>query len=653
MHKLIEDFRYRPEVDGLRAIAVLAVVFYHAGLGFSGGFIGVDVFFVISGYLITSLILKDLQNGRFTLGHFWERRIRRIMPAAAVVVLSVLVAGWFLLLPEDYDDLGASALSQSVFSANIYFWRTLDYFASAAEEKPLLHTWSLAVEEQFYLIFPFFLLLLFRLKFLHTRKSLFVVFTVGALLSFAISVWSLQASPLASFYLLPSRAWELLLGSVVALAPHPPDLKQHNGLYGLLSWVGVVAILVPSFTYTSETPFPGMAALPPVLGTAAFIWATNRPDAVGLTASARVLLAAKPVVFVGLISYSLYLWHWPLLAFARYVNVVALPLGFRLGLILLAFALAILSWRLVETPFRRRREGISRWWVFAAGIACLVGLSVLSAAIIARAGFPQRVDPEILKIASIRSERPEMEEIGPREVKSGEVKVLGQGAGGGVKLLLWGDSHGWAVCPGVERFCRENGIEGRAIYYPATPPLVDYVNRSNQGLDARAPEWAKEVIEYVRKNAIKHVLVVGYWSKQSKISPPGQLEHAIRETVRRLHDAGAHVYLMLQVPSHDVPVPDAMARNLFFGQKNTDWRATKADYEAVHERVRRAVADLPKDQVTIIDPEPVFFEKESGRYRAQSNGHVLFYDSHHLSPYGAETFLYPTLQAALAPVLQP
>ncbi len=649
MQNLITDFRYRPEVDGLRAVAVLIVVFYHAGLGFSGGFIGVDVFFVISGYLITSLILKDAQRGTFTLSNFWQRRIRRIMPAAVVLVVFTLVVGWFILLPEDFVGLGNSALSQTFFAANIYFWRTLDYFAVAAEEKPLLHTWSLAVEEQFYVLFPFLLLVLFRFRPLRTKAALLSIFLLGTAASFGVSVWSLVEAPLASFYLLPSRAWELLLGSVVALAPRPGDIGGRPWMLDTTAWAGLAAILVPSWLFTSETPFPGMAALSPVLGTAVFIWATNAPDPGGWRSSARRILAVRPVVFIGLISYSFYLWHWPLLAFARYVNITEPALLVRVGLVLASLVLATLSWRFVETPFRHHGVAKRPVFIFSFAGVSLFLLTALSATVVLNKGFPQRVAPEILEVANVRLQRPEMEEIGIKQVKAGEVKELGGGQRSSPQLLLWGDSHAWALSPAVAKFCRENGIRGQAIYYPATPPLVNYVSRSNQGLDHRSPEWAEEVAKYIARTGIKKVIVAGYWSKQEKNSPPGVLEAAVKATVQRLSEAGAHVYLFLQVPTHEAPVPDAIARSMYFGYSSDAWRVKEQDYAQVNQRVLAALQDFPPDVVTIINPGRGFLDPKSGEYLIQSGNSPFYYDSHHLSPLGAETLVYPGLEAALAP----
>jgi peptidoglycan/LPS O-acetylase OafA/YrhL len=643
MKILPDNFTYRPEIDGLRAIAILVVVLYHAGLGFPGGFIGVDVFFVISGYLITSLILKDLQNERFSLRNFWERRIKRIVPAATVLVVSVLVAGWFLLLPDDYADLGRSALSQAVFGANIYFYKTLDYFDAAADEKPLLHTWSLAVEEQFYLLFPFVVVLLLRSAFFRTRKGLILLFASGALASFALSVWSVKVAPLASFYLLPSRSWELLLGSVIALVPRPPDLRAKNWIFGVLAWSGVAAIVLASTVYTSDTPFPGIAALLPVIGAALFIWASNRHECMGSGFSARALLATRPAVFIGLISYSLYLWHWPLLAFATYIGVVGLPLSTRLGLVFLSFVLAVLSWRFVETPLRHGAS-ISRSRIYAGGVASVAVIALLSASIMATGGFPGRVDAEILRIADVRLQRPEMDEIGLDRVKRDEVITLAAGDEVSARLLLWGDSHAWSVAPAVADLCRKHGLKGTAIYYPATPPLVDFVNRSNQGLDFRSPQWAEAVIDYVRRNGIKYVLAAGYWGKQAQDSPPGVLERAIADTVADLNAAGAHVFFLLQVPSHQASAPDAIARSLWFGEKQLNWLSTRAHHQSIHQRVKDAATNVTEGRLTVIDPEEAFFDAQTGQHLAEVEGEVLFYDSHHLSNFGARKILFPFLE---------
>ena len=348
---------YRPFIDGLRAVAVLAVLFFHADLGCGGGYVGVDVFFVISGYLITGLILKDMRRGEFRIVSFWERRVRRILPAVAFIVLSSLVAGWFLLLPQGFKELGESATAQTMLVSNIYFWIKswigADYFAPPAEVKPLLHTWSLSVEEQFYLLFPFLLIALGRMS----RNSRVPAILLLAGVSFGASVGCSYWCPTANFYLLPTRAWELLIGAFLAAvsAQRLPSVWLTESLCS----VGLLAVLCAVFFYGRSTRFPGLAALLPCGGTALIIWANGEK----LTRVGRVL-ASRPLVFIGLISYSLYLWHWPMLVFARYWSAGPLPRTQRLLLLLASVMFAFLSWRFVETPFRKRRILKSRVQIF-------------------------------------------------------------------------------------------------------------------------------------------------------------------------------------------------------------------------------------------------------------------------------------------------
>ena len=278
---------YRPDIDGLRAIAVLGVVFFHAGLGFPGGYAGVDVFFVISGFLITSLILKELRQGTFSLLGFWERRARRILPALTVVVVAILIAGWFFLLPADYEVLGKQIVALAALSSNIKFWWETGYFATSAEEKPLLHTWSLSLEEQFYLLIPLLLWFLFRL-----RKSSWVapVLFLGAIASFTLSVIGSYRAPSATFFLLPTRAWELAAGSLLAFVQPIPQPRLRT----LIAWLGLAAILGPLFFYAPGIRFPGLTALPPVAGAALLIWSGLRPPSSDLRPPSSVLRLQTP-----------------------------------------------------------------------------------------------------------------------------------------------------------------------------------------------------------------------------------------------------------------------------------------------------------------------------------------------------------------------
>lgn len=364
---------YRPEIDGLRAIAVVPVVLYHAGVPWMpGGFVGVDVFFVISGYLITRLILAERAAGTFSLWQFYERRARRILPALVVVLAASLPLAWALMMPRELWAFGESVLAALAFVANIHFWTESGYFAPKAGLVPQLHTWSLAVEEQFYLLYPALIGLLWHVGRVH------LAICIGALclVSMSFVLWIQPDDPDAAFYLLPGRVWELGAGALAALAlAQWPELGRVRGgtwmaLAGLAAIAGAVLLL------HAASGVPGPAALLPVGGTLLVIlFAGSGP--------ARALLASRPMIAIGLISYSAYLWHHPILAFARFHWLGEPPLWAVAAAVLLTFWLAALTWAVVEQPFRDRHRIGSRaallWGcaglLIVAGAACWLALA--------------------------------------------------------------------------------------------------------------------------------------------------------------------------------------------------------------------------------------------------------------------------------------
>lgn len=357
---------YRTEIDGLRALAVLPVIAYHAGFaGFSGGFVGVDIFFVISGYLITSILLDELQNQRFTLLGFYERRIRRILPALFLVLAATTAAAGWLLLPHEMAAFGRSLMAVIIFASNILFWKESDYFATESEYIPLLHTWSLAVEEQYYLIFP--LLLAFLWKF--GRQPIWLVLGSLTLLGIATCEWLWRVDAGANFYLLPSRFWELLLGALAALY-----LNKQTPVQGwpaqILAALGLVLILGSIVFLNTSLPFPSSYALFPTLGATLIILFAAPTNLAGQ------LLALKPLVWIGLISYSAYLWHQPLLVFARMQPYIEASLWLMAAMALSSLVLAWLSWRYVERPFRNRQRFTRRQIFGLAGSASLLFLGL-------------------------------------------------------------------------------------------------------------------------------------------------------------------------------------------------------------------------------------------------------------------------------------
>lgn len=377
--------RYRPEIDGLRAVAVVPVVLFHAGVaGVSGGFVGVDVFFVISGYLITSILLDDLNAGRFSIVRFYERRARRILPALFVVILCCLPFAWAWMLPQELLAFGKSVAATALFGSNVLAWREAGYFAAANELKPLLHTWSLVVEEQYYLFFPILLAVLWRWR----RAVVVPALLVIVVASLALAVYGAQDRPVANFYLLPSRIWELLAGALVAASGGTVRERLRGWPADVLGIVGLAMIGAAVLFFDENTPTPGLPTLLPVLGVVLILAFARAGSGIGRA------LSLKPVVGIGLISYSLYLWHQPVLAFARIRN-VASPEGPLLWALLIAtLLLAWGTWRFVEQPFRDASPWLPRRWQIGtasfAGIAAAVGIG---AALVGGGGFGERVAP--------------------------------------------------------------------------------------------------------------------------------------------------------------------------------------------------------------------------------------------------------------------
>lgn len=355
---------YRREIDGLRAIAVMPVILFHAGFEiFRGGFVGVDIFFVISGYLITSIILQELRQGSFSLASFYERRARRILPALYFVLIVCLPFAISWLQPSDLKSFFKSFAAVSVFSSNILFWKESGYFDTAAELKPLLHTWSLAVEEQYYVIAPIFILVLWKRK-----VGLFAAFSALGLASLLGAEWASTHSPSAGFYLLPTRAWELLMGALCAVhlastrAGNTPHFAREIG-----GFIGLSLIAFSIFCYSKDTPFPGFYALVPTVGASLIVLCAQSDTVVGRLLSVRLLVG------IGLISYSAYLWHQPIFAFARHRSLDEPSLMLFMLLVASSLLLACVSWRYVEAPFRARGK-VSRRWIFAMAAAGLCAI---------------------------------------------------------------------------------------------------------------------------------------------------------------------------------------------------------------------------------------------------------------------------------------
>ncbi len=371
--------KYRKEIDGLRSIAVIPVILFHGGFQWlSGGYIGVDVFFVISGFLITSIILKEQDAGTFTIAGFYERRARRILPALFLVLLVSLPFAWHWLLPFELKNFANSIIATNLFSSNIFFWLESDYFAATSEVLPLLHTWTLAVEEQFYIIFPLFMMLFWGLG----KRKLAIITSVIALLSLGLAEWGWREYPEANFYLLHTRAWELMIGALVAF--YLFNNQQPKGrINQWASLTGLALIIVPLFLFDKGTPFPSLYALAPTLGTALILLFTIPGTLVYRLLSLRLLVG------IGLISYSAYLWHQPIFVFARLMSMEEPSLWLMGFLSIFTLILAYLGWRFVETPFRDRRR-FSRQQIFIGSVVISLVFIAIGVAFIVSDGAMNR-----------------------------------------------------------------------------------------------------------------------------------------------------------------------------------------------------------------------------------------------------------------------
>lgn len=655
------ELKYRPDVDGLRAVAVIMVLLFHAGLGFSGGYVGVDVFFVISGFLITGLILKEQSLKRFSLAEFWGRRIRRIIPAATLVGVVCLIAGGVLLLPSDWEQLAKSLVAQQAMLSNVYFWRSTDYFAGPSEVMPLLHTWSLAVEEQFYLGFPLLLIVIRRLS---PRTAASVLLSLAAF-SFLLSEWAVRRYPSAAFFLLPTRAWELLLGALLVYCPEPRQIRR--GWKELGAWTGLIFVVGSGTWFSSDTTFPGISAMLPCLGTFMIIYFNAGP----LT-SLGTALADKKVVFVGLISYSLYLWHWPILAFTRYWMGIELPLGIRIGALVVSFLFAVVSWKFVETPFRRGFAGVGTAKLAAGAVASAAIVVGVSQWVQIAKGFPARLPEDVRKIAEPLAVRLSYG-VNVHAIRDGKLPVLGlpRAAERPPDFIVWGDSHAMAIGACFESLAKEHQLCGVVAARTATVPILGVWRPNHEG-GFKALDWNDAVLNYIRENRVKNVILVARWAvnidgrqngqtdsliaeRDSKATNPesarAALENGLRRTLDELEKLGARVWILKQVPLQDFSPQRAIVRSTYLG-----WEFPKGVSIAEHDAQQKnsnEIIDrqaLGRRNVEIIDPTPACFDVDGHSVLGTRYG-SYYCDETHLSDLGANELLRPLFESALNPLI--
>lgn len=632
---------YRPEIDGLRAVAVLSVILYHAGGLLPGGYVGVDVFFVISGYLIASIVIREYELGRFRLLAFWEHRLRRLFPAwFAMIVVTTIVAG-FVLIPDHLRDYGGSLLAQPTFTANFHFWERSGYFEPESGWQPLLHTWSLAVEEQFYLFFP---LILPPLLAKGRRIARGLVVALG-FFSFALCLYTTTREPEFAFFLLPARIWELNLGICLALFPglasrFPPFVRETLGLGGL------VLIGLSLFAFGPGTPFPGSAALVPCLGTALFLLANSA----GPTLWGRGLSAAL-LVAIGRISYPLYLWHWPCLALFGYWCIDdATPAGIA-AMIGLSFLLAWLTYAWIENPVRsRRRLATPRALSVAAGFGVLF---VVAAGWIfeSTGGLPERF-PELGRFGIDEIVRPKVATIEQWEEKGGPPR-LGDRTAEGPGILVWGDSHALALTRLFDELGKTHRVKVTVAAMAGVPPVLG-AYPAGRGADELV--HGERVLELIRTERFHDVVIIGKWPMYLTGRSGGELDRILRDgeersdepaeaievffrrfpaTLATLRSLGCRVTVMQAVPQQPHRVPEALARIAIRGE-TPDALAWTAAIHRERDRLENGILaqGLAGTGAALLDPLPLLTDG-AGMVPMVREGKALYLDRDHLSPFGS------------------
>lgn len=622
---------YRPEIDGLRAVAVMAVIFFHLDISlFKGGFAGVDIFFVISGFLITSIIHQQLQAGTFSLAEFYERRARRILPALSAVCAAVLIGAATIMYTDDTIEVSKSVLATMLFVSNIFFWTGTGYFSAEMEQVPLLHTWSLGVEEQFYIIVPLLLMALFKF----CSDKVWKVMAILTAASLVLGEIAVRNWPDAGFYLLPFRFWELGVGALLALKA--PAMPQIRNAANWLGGAGMVLVLW-SILSLSDKGFPGISALAPCVGAALIIYAGMQSSWV------QKVLSQRHCVIVGRMSYSLYLWHWPVLAFAHYRFESPDRWIGTLIILVATLVLSYLSWRFIETPFRNRAF-MTRNHIFAASAVAMIALILASASLLHAKGLPGRFGPEIahVKAASHDQAAFVMERcLQDEDQVIDEACYVGFKDAHAVKAVIWGDSHASAFVPALENVLSSRSLKAvMQTKYACSPLLGDAEWKSRNFEECR--DFNQRIYEWIKTDQnIKYVFLSARWQSTAEKFAEDEREarekfsEALTQTVTLLTSAGKQVFLIAPVPEPGFDVPRCLARQLQFGERSftcpriqlLDWMTENA--------LSLSAFNALESQVPVFFPSRVLCPGESCNLTGATG--ILYFDDDHLSKTGAQS----------------
>jgi peptidoglycan/LPS O-acetylase OafA/YrhL len=630
---------YRPDIDGLRAFAVLSVVLYHAfPKEVRGGFVGVDIFFVISGFLISSILFSEITEGRFSFTTFYGRRIRRIFPALAVCLAAVLAYGFVSLMPSELAQLGKHVFFGAGFLSNIVLWSESGYFDSAASLKPLLHLWSLGIEEQFYIFWPALLWIAFRMK-AKVGRLLAVLFLASFAINVALSITNIADD----FYLPVSRFWELLAGAV--LAWRRPIVLTPN-VQSWISFAGLAALLTSVALFTPEMRFPGWPALLPVAGAVAVILAGP-----GATVN-RVVFSNRAVVFVGLISYPLYIWHWPLISYAYVIRLGKTPTPLMAtGVVAASFLLAWATYRFVEYPVRFGAHRHRRTQIVA---ACVAALGACGLAVWTKSGFPERFPPlpgiDVRKIGDAKLDA-DFKPTKGMEVLDQDWTLVTHLGHGERKVALSGDSLLFHFGPRVQQLADQGQLAANTYFVtgPRCAPVPEVIQRDKFARCANLPDI---LVDLVRREKVQSVVLGAAWSgygdagmlieREGRRLPLNTKEGMdafyanLEDYVRLLQGQGAKVYLVLGVPVHDRFNPGEMVTRSLTGFRIAPDVETAVPIAGL--RAVQATADAKLRTVgehtgaTLLDPLPDICGSGDGCFPFFGTGEPKFSDGTHLRP---------------------
>jgi peptidoglycan/LPS O-acetylase OafA/YrhL len=628
-------FSYRPDIDGLRAVAVLLVVFFHGAFReVPGGYVGVDIFFVISGFLITGIILQELNAGDFSFAAFYARRIKRICPALFAMLALCAAAGYFLLVPEDLRVLGRSIVATVFFYANWHFYTQVGYFDGPAIEKPLLHTWSLAVEEQFYLIWPAALVLLARIV---SRRVLPNLILGLACLSLLASQVMLRFDPAQVFYLLPYRAWELLLGGFIAIVPAPSLSKRAATLLGIFGFGGIAYAAV---AFDTKTPFPGVNGLFPCVGAGLLILAGMRQNA-----WSSLVLGAGPLRFVGKISYSLYLIHWPIFSFAHLSLDRAPTLVERLAIIGVSISAAALSWRFVESPARRVK--ISFPALVGASASAALALGLCGILYHATQGLPLRVSRAVQEADAARKK--ENADCRRDAAPVPNACAIGAPASGlQYDFVVWGDSHARHLASAFAEQAAQRGLAGIIMWSASCGPFID---------DLRVPrhcmEYNKQFERWARtQTKLRTVFLAGYWRTYAggPLAVPEYDEVAgvlakprsnagqagMAGTLRLLRLLQVQAVIVEDVPQFPFTAGLCAARARMFGRADDGcFTLPKSQFEQKEQLASAILREISRNfSIPLVQTAEAFCEGDM--CRSEKDGVIFYRDVHHLNIAGAK-----------------